>query len=323
MWLNENTTKHIYSLSPSVITYIYSKYNTTNSTDSCDTSSALTIQSLELLSLCFVRAISWGYANEPTDNSPLQWNLLLRPHLSGGMTASDWLNCPENKGIHLENDMPLGGKRLKNLSAFHTVKKRGALRCDCLQTSINKQSLVTHTHDIVCLWLHIRHGVCVCVCTSAGCKQSEEHKLTYISFNDSHFHEDNSYRMGVLGKYSRLLYISVSVSKLIVCKPKLQHETLTTEAWIGERGVTFLRRRASHRQTKDSRAWGLRDLMSVFTAHLSFLTHLGNGPENNDYHLILLWNWHESDEDIRKEWRRSQKHYFIWLTFSPRNVWTE
>ena len=49
-------------------------------------------------------------------------------------------------------------------------------------------------------------------------------------------------------------FIFPSVSKLMASKPKLQHETSTTEAWKGESGVAFLRLWASRRRTKDSRA---------------------------------------------------------------------
>lgn len=145
-----------------------------------------------------------GMQMKPAENSPLQWGVLLWPHLSCSMIDSDWLNCPENKAIHLENDM------LQNLSAFHTVKKRGRLRSCLLQPlfyprlpliHINSQLWDSHMilHCPECL-LDTVHA-CIPAAHTVHSLKCVKHKLTCISNKD--FHEDNSLkRIGVLGKYS-------------------------------------------------------------------------------------------------------------------------
>lgn len=109
---------------------------------------------------CFTHAISWRHANGPAENSPLQWKVILWAHLSCVMMDSDCLNCPEERPIHLVNDMPPSPRRLENLAAFHIEEEQGLgrLRSSALclaavallpptATGSHKQPIVKQPHD--------------------------------------------------------------------------------------------------------------------------------------------------------------------------------
>lgn len=202
---------------------------------SCAWSSVIAIQHVHKLFhalllwllLCFTHAIPWRYANGPTENSPLQWKAILCAHLSCGIIDCDWLNCPEKRAIHLVNDMPQGQKWPENLAAFHTVKKQGWgwLRSSALclaaatllpqtATDPHKQPIVTQAHDITLPWVLIRHAACirprVDKCKHSLGKQKTDWAERLITYKQCVFYScaENSHKMGVLGKYSGVLYIS-------------------------------------------------------------------------------------------------------------------
>lgn len=196
-------------------------------------------------------------------------------HSSCAITDCDPPNCPEKRAIHLVNDMPQGQKWPENLAAFHTAQKqdwgwqRSCALCLAAATLLpqtatgaHKQPIVTKAHDAASPRVLIRHAAYVCLRVDESKhrwgKKKKNNWLCWMlnciqrkcaPFSCQKFLQNESFAVNI-----PVHFIFPSASKLMVSKPKLQHETSTTQAWNGECGVTFLRQWASHAQTKGSRA---------------------------------------------------------------------